>query len=67
MGLPGLDGREVFTKLKEVDPDVKVIFTSGIFLDVKTALLKDGAKDFIQKPYRQEDVLRKIREVLDAH
>jgi two-component system cell cycle sensor histidine kinase/response regulator CckA len=66
IGLPGLDGKEVFTKLKEMDPDVKVIFTSGIFTDIKAALLKDGAKDFIQKPYKQEDVLRKIREVLDA-
>jgi FixJ family two-component response regulator len=49
-----------------MDPDVKVIFTSGIFTDIKAALLKDGAKDFIQKPYKQEDALRKIREVMDA-
>jgi signal transduction histidine kinase/CheY-like chemotaxis protein len=66
IGLPGLNGREVFAKLKEMNPDVKVIFTSGIFIDIKAALLKDGAKDFIQKPYKQEDVLRRIREVLDA-
>jgi two-component system, cell cycle sensor histidine kinase and response regulator CckA len=66
IGLPGLNGREVFAKLKGMNPDVKVIFTSGIFMDIKEALLKDGAKDFIQKPYQQEDVLRKIREVLDA-
>jgi signal transduction histidine kinase/ActR/RegA family two-component response regulator len=66
IGLPGLNGREVFAKLKEMDPKVKVIFTSGIFTDIKAALLKDGAKDFIQKPYTQEDVLRKIREVLDT-
>jgi two-component system, cell cycle sensor histidine kinase and response regulator CckA len=64
--LPGLNGREVFTKLKEMNPNVKVIFTSGIFTDIKAALLKDGAKDFIQKPYKQEYVLQKIREVLDA-
>jgi two-component system cell cycle sensor histidine kinase/response regulator CckA len=66
IGLPGLNGREVFTKLKEMDPNVKVIFTSGIFIDIKAALLKDGAKDFIQKPYKHEVVLRKIREVLDT-
>jgi CheY-like chemotaxis protein len=66
IGLPGLNGREVFAKLKEMNPYVKVIFTSGIFTDIKAALLKDGAKDFIQKPYEQEYVLRKIREVLDA-
>jgi len=66
IGLPRLNGKDVFTKLKEMDPDVKVIFTSGIFIDIKAELLRNGAKDFIQKPYRQEDVLRKIREVLDA-
>jgi two-component system, cell cycle sensor histidine kinase and response regulator CckA len=66
IGLPRLNGRDVFTKLKEMDPDVKVIFTSGIFIDIKAELLRNGAKDFIQKPYRQEDVLRRIREVLDA-
>ncbi len=66
IGLPGLNGREVFAKLKEINPDVKVIFTSGIFTDIKAALLKDGAKDFIQKPYKQEDVLQKIKEVLYA-
>jgi two-component system cell cycle sensor histidine kinase/response regulator CckA len=64
--LPGLNGRDVFTKLKEMNPHVKVIFASGVITDIKAALLKDGAKDFIQKPYKQEDVLRKIREVLDA-
>ena len=66
IGLPGLNGREVFTKLKEMNPNVKVIFTSGIFIDIKAALLKDGAKDFIQKPYKHEVVLQKIREVLDV-
>ena len=43
IGLPGLNGRQVFTKLKEMNPSVKVIFTSGIFTDIKAALLKDGA------------------------
>lgn len=67
IGLPGLNGKEVFTQIKKIDPDIKVIFTSGIFVDIKDALIKDGAKDFIPKPYKYEDVLRKIRIVLDAH
>jgi len=66
IGLPRLNGKEVFAKLKEMDPDVKVIFTSGIFIDIKGELIKNGAKDFIQKPYKQEDVLQKIRRVLDT-
>lgn len=66
IGLPGLNGREMFKKLKELDSQVKVIFTSGIFVDIKDALLKDGAKDFIPKPYKQDEILKKMREVLDA-
>jgi two-component system, cell cycle sensor histidine kinase and response regulator CckA len=66
MGLPGMTGMEVFKKLKEVDPQVKVIAASGFFEpDVKTKMDKDGAKGFIQKPYSPDEVLRILRKVLD--
>lgn len=66
MGLPVMTGTDEFKKLMEFDPDVKVIFASGYFEpDVKSELLKDGAKGFIQKPYEPSDVLRIIRNVLD--
>jgi len=66
MGLPILGGWEAFHKMKETNPDVKVIFASG-YLDpsAKSELLKKGAKDFIQKPFEPEKVLRRIRQVLD--
>jgi len=66
MGLPVMTGTDEFKKIKEFDPNVKVIFASGYFEpDVKSELLKDGAKGFIQKPYEPSDVLRIIRNVLD--
>ncbi len=66
MGLPRLSGTEEFIRLKEINPDIKVILASG-YLDVelKTEMLKAGARAFIQKPYVPEDVLKIIREVLD--
>ena len=66
MGLPILGGWEAFLKMKELNPKVKMIFASG-YLDpsAKSELLKKGAKDFLQKPYEPERVLRRIRQVLD--
>jgi two-component system, cell cycle sensor histidine kinase and response regulator CckA len=66
MGLPGMTGIDVFKNFKQIVPAVSVIFASGFFEpDVKSELYKSGAKGFIQKPYSPDEVLRKIREVLD--
>jgi len=66
MGLPILGGWEAFLKMKELNPSVKVVFGSG-YLDpnAKSELLKLGAKDFLQKPYTPDTILRRIREVLE--
>jgi two-component system cell cycle sensor histidine kinase/response regulator CckA len=66
MGLPILSGWEAFLKMKELNPSVKVVLGSG-YLDphAKSELLKLGVKDFLQKPYTPETILRKIRAVLE--
>jgi two-component system response regulator HydG len=52
--------------MKEVNPKVKAILASGYFdPNVKMDLLKAGAKDFIQKPYVPDQILKRIREVID--
>lgn len=67
MGLPKLSGMSEFEKLKEINPDVKIVFASGFFEpDVKAALEKAGVRIFIQKPYVIEEVLLKIRKGLDS-
>jgi CheY-like chemotaxis protein len=66
MGLPELTGIDEFRKLKEINPNLKAVFASGFFdPDVKSELLKAGAKGFIQKPYEADDILRIVREILD--
>jgi two-component system cell cycle sensor histidine kinase/response regulator CckA len=65
MGLPKLGGWEMFLRMKELNPGVKVILASGFFdPKLKTEMLTAGAIDFIQKPYVTEAVLGRIREVL---
>ena len=67
MGLPRLGGWEMFQQMQEIDPGVKVILASGYFdPNLKMDLLKAGAKDFMQKPYVPDNILRRIREVIDA-
>ena len=66
IGLPKLDGSSVFAALKDIDPKVKIILTSGyVEPNLKSNLLRSGAKEFLQKPYSPNLVIRKIREVLD--
>jgi PAS domain S-box-containing protein len=67
MGLPEMTGMNVLKKLIEINPKVCVICASGFFEpDVKHELYKSGVKGIVQKPYTPDDVLRKLREVLDA-
>lgn len=66
MGLPKLGGWEVFQRMRELNPRVRSILASG-YLDqhLRSDLLAAGAKDFIQKPYVPDEILRRIREVID--
>jgi PAS domain S-box-containing protein len=66
MGLPEMSGKEEFLKLKEIDPEVKVIFASGFFdPEIRAYLAEAGAKGFIQKPYRPSEMVGFIRKILD--
>ena len=66
MGLPKLGGWEMFLKMKQVNPSVKAVLASG-YCDpkVRSEMIGEGAKDFISKPYVADQVLRRIREVID--
>ena len=65
MALPKFGGWTVYLMLKEINPRVKVILTSG-YLDpqVKRDMVRGGAKDFIPKPYIAETVLKSVEAAL---
>jgi PAS domain S-box-containing protein len=67
IGLPKLEGQDVYRKIMEIDPTAKIILASG-FIDpqVRGELKRMGAQHFIQKPYIPEKVLRTIRTVLSS-
>ncbi|OPY71585.1 MAG: Blue-light-activated protein [Syntrophorhabdus sp. PtaU1.Bin058] len=64
--MPKKNGREVYEEIRKVKPDIKVIFTSGYTGDVVLDKgIRDDIVDFITKPLLPDDLLRKIRTVLD--
>ena len=68
LGLPKLGGWDAFLKMKAINPHVQGIFASGyIEPAVKSDMAAQGAKQFIQKPYVLDQILTKLREILDNH
>jgi len=65
MTMPHLDGEACFRELRRIDPNVKVIMTSGYNeQDVISRFVGKGLAGFVQKPYKASDLLPKIRDVL---
>ncbi len=68
MIMPGLSGNETFDGLKLINPQVKVILSSGyITCDQAKKIMEKGCDAFIQKPFRLEEFTQTIREVLDGN
>ncbi len=63
--MPGLGGGEVFDALAEINPDVQVVLASGFTVDGEAAeILRRGAREFIQKPFRLTALSDALRGVL---
>ena len=67
MIMPKAGGHQTFLRLKAIDPEVKVLLSSGFVSeeDVRE-LLQQGACGFLPKQHRLPVVCRAIREALDA-
>ncbi|MGB2869403.1 MAG: response regulator, partial [Bacteroidota bacterium] len=66
LGLPKLSGEQVFVRLLKSNPKLRVIVASGyIDPNLRTEILQKGARDIIMKPYHPNEVLKRIRAVLD--
>jgi signal transduction histidine kinase/ActR/RegA family two-component response regulator len=63
--MPDMKGGEVFDRLKEINPEVKVLLSSGYSIDGEaTQILERGSKGFIQKPFDMERLSQSIRAIL---
>jgi DNA-binding NtrC family response regulator len=65
MIMPGVSGGETFDRIKAINPEVKVLLSSGYSINGQaTEILKRGCNGFIQKPFRMTELSHKIREAL---
>jgi len=65
MIMPEMGGGEIYEKLREINPDVKVLLSSGYSLDGQaTEILERGCNGFLQKPFSMKGLSQKIREII---
>jgi CheY-like chemotaxis protein len=65
MIMPGMGGGKTFDAIKTIDPDVRVLLSSGYSEDSQAKeILKRGCAGFIQKPFRMGELGAKIKEVM---
>ena len=63
--MPEMDGREALKRLKEKHPSAKVVMVSAMGQkDMVLDAIRDGACDFIVKPFEKSRVLDAIQKVL---
>ncbi len=66
MIMPTMGGGRTFDALKDIDPHVRVLLSSGYSLNGQAAdILQRGCKGFLQKPFDLGTLSQKLREVLD--
>jgi PAS domain S-box-containing protein len=63
--MPRLSGRDAFLQLRELDPSVRVLITSGYSAEPLIDTDKSHLVGFIQKPFRPDDLAQVVRRALD--
>jgi len=67
MVMPNMGGSETYDRLKEINPEIKVLLSSGYSISGQaTDILNRGCNGFIQKPFNMKQLSHKIREILDT-
>jgi CheY-like chemotaxis protein len=65
--LPVMDGDAVFDELRGMNPNINVVLSSGFAEQHKiSAMLAQGLRGFIPKPYTREKLLSQVQSTLEA-
>jgi len=64
--MPDMTGVEALPEIKQVDPEIEVIVLTGhASVDTARSIIKNGAYDYLLKPYSMETLLEKIESAFD--
>ena len=64
--MPEMGGNQTYEKLKEINPGIKVLLSSGYGInDQAVQILANDCDGFIQKPFNLEDLSKSTRAILD--
>ena len=65
MIMPGMSGGETFDRLKEINPEIKVLLSSGYSINGQASkILERGCDGFIQKPFNLIQLSDKIQGII---
>jgi PAS domain S-box-containing protein len=66
MVMPKMGGRETFMKMREINPEVRALLSTGYSREGKAReIVESGVLGFVQKPYGVHSLLAAVRNVLD--
>ncbi len=66
--MPRLDGEKAFYEMKKINPDIRALVTSGFRHNSNTeALQMKGVSDFLDKPYRIEELSRAVAKYIKSN
>jgi len=66
MVMPDMGGGETYDRMKEINPDIKVLLSSGYSIDGQaTKILQRGCDGFIQKPFNMKELSQELRKILN--
>lgn len=65
--MPNMDGTELLKALKQQDTKVAVLLMTGYpSVDSAVDAMREGAYDYVAKPFKTEDILNKVEHVIDV-
>lgn len=65
MAMPGMDGPTTFRRLKEIDPNVRVLLATGFAEnEALDGIMAEGVLGFVRKPLRAGTLSAKLAEIL---
>ena len=62
--MPRLNGRDACRQLVQIDPNVRVLLSSGYAPDTAGAVQEPGVKGFVAKPYRPADLAAVVKQMI---